>query len=135
MPKQGTKQQVAVRIPLRQKAELEHEADERGVSRSEYIRSVLDDRHRADRLAADLERKEQRVATLEEQLNRRSQVEEKVDVLATRVEDQQEQQARQRAREDALASAPPWRRFKWWATGTDPADAGDDRDDGEESGA
>lgn len=29
---------------------------------------------------------------------------------------------RQQAREEARANAPPWRRLKWWATGTDPAD-------------
>ena len=41
MVSQGDKKQVAVRIPLRQKAELEREAVERGVSRSEYIRPTL----------------------------------------------------------------------------------------------
>lgn len=87
MPKQGEKQQVAVRIPLRQKAELEREADGLGVSRSEYIRSILEDRHRADELADRLETRERRIDQLEEQLARRSQVEEKVDVLANRVED------------------------------------------------
>lgn len=122
MPKQGTKQQVAVRIPLRQKAELEFEAAESGVSRSEYIRTILDDRHRADELADDLARKEERVESLENQLNRRSQVEEKVDVLANRFESSQELEARQQAREEARANATPWRRLKWWATGTDPAD-------------
>ncbi len=45
MVSQGDKKQVAVRIPLRQKAELEREAVERGVSRSEYIRPMLADRH------------------------------------------------------------------------------------------
>ena len=45
MVSQGDKIQVAVRIPLRQKAELEREAVERGVSKSEYIRSILADRH------------------------------------------------------------------------------------------
>jgi 1,6-anhydro-N-acetylmuramate kinase len=85
MPSQRAKKQVAVRIPLRQKAELEAEAANQGDTRSEYIRSILRDRHRADQLAERLTIREERIDQLEEQLARRSQVEEKVDVLATRV--------------------------------------------------
>jgi hypothetical protein len=87
MARQDEKQQVAVRIPLRQKAELEHEAANRGVSRSEYIRSVLDDRDRAQKLAEQLESRKERIRELEEQLARRSQVEQKVDTLAKRVQE------------------------------------------------
>lgn len=87
MPKDGEKQQVAVRIPLRQKAELEREARDMGVSRSEYMRSILSDRHRATQLEERLEIREKRIDQLEEQLTRRSEVEEKVDVLAKRVEE------------------------------------------------
>jgi metal-responsive CopG/Arc/MetJ family transcriptional regulator len=82
MPSQGEKKQVAVRIPLRLKAALEREADERGVSRSEYIRSVLRDRHRADDLEERLKIREERIDELERQLAERSQIEEKVDTLA-----------------------------------------------------
>jgi len=44
MTDQSEKKQLAVRVPLRQKAELEAEAAERDVSRSEYIREILGDR-------------------------------------------------------------------------------------------
>ena len=87
MAKQSAKQQVAVRIPLRQKAELEQEADQRGVSRSEYIRSILDDRHRLEELEERVATREARIDELERQLTRRSNVEEKVDVLAKRVDE------------------------------------------------
>lgn len=66
------------------KAELEREADERGVSRSEYIRSILADRHEADRLQTRLDTREERIDELERQLARRSDVEEKIDTLAKR---------------------------------------------------
>jgi len=82
MPSQGDKQQVAVRIPLRQKADLEREAAERGISRSEYIRNILTDRHRVDELEERLETREARIDELERQLAERSQIEEKVDTLA-----------------------------------------------------
>jgi len=90
MVSQGDRVQVSVRIPLRQKVELETEAAEQGVSRSEYIRSILDERDRAEELAERLEIREQRIDELEEQLAKRSQIEEKVDVLARRVEDSEE---------------------------------------------
>jgi uncharacterized coiled-coil protein SlyX len=88
MSSQGEKKQVAVRIPLRQKAELEFEAAERDVSRSEYIRGILGQRHRVGELEERLATREDRIDELEEQLARRSQVEEKVDVLANRVKEQ-----------------------------------------------
>jgi hypothetical protein len=101
VPKQGDKQQVAVRIPLRQKAELEREADERSVSRSEYIRSILEDRHRAEKLDERLEVREARIDQLEDQLSKRSSVEEKVDVLAKRVDEPE---------------PPFWVKWKRWFT-------------------
>ena len=86
MVSQGDKQQVAVRIPLRQKAELEREAVERGVTRSEYMRTILGERHRVAELEERLAVREERIDELEEQLARRSQLEEKVDTLAKRQE-------------------------------------------------
>lgn len=100
MAKQNEKQQVAVRIPLRQKAELEHEAAKQGDSRSEYIRSILSERHRADNLDQRLTIREQRIDQLEQQLARRSEVEEKVDVLANRVT-------------ESSAPTPPFP-VRWW---------------------
>jgi Arc/MetJ-type ribon-helix-helix transcriptional regulator len=80
-------EQVTLRLPVRLKAELEREADERGVSRSEHVRDVLEKREETRELRDRLDRREQRIDVLEEQLARRSQVEEKVDTLAKRVED------------------------------------------------
>lgn len=92
MVAQGDRKQVSVRIPLRMKAELEREADERGISRSEYIRTTLESRHEADHLRERLDVREERIDELEMQLAKRSQVEEKVDTLQNRVEDQQSTQ-------------------------------------------
>lgn len=100
MAKQDEKTQVAVRIPLRQKAELEREAADQGASRSEYIRSIFSDRHHATELEEKLARREARIEQLEEQLTRRSQVEEKVDTLAKRVD-------------DSSGPAPPFP-IRWW---------------------
>lgn len=67
-------------------------------SRSDALRQILDEyddlrtecedvRTECEELRTRLESREQRIDQLEEQLARRSQVEEKVDVLAKRVED------------------------------------------------
>lgn len=61
MPSQGLKKQLAVRNSLRQEVELEREADERGASRSEYIRSILRARHRIDELEERLGIKTERI--------------------------------------------------------------------------
>jgi hypothetical protein len=56
------------------KAELEREADERGVSRSKYIRTTLEERHKAGRLRERLDVRGERIDELETQLAKRSQV-------------------------------------------------------------
>lgn len=114
MPSQGDKQQVAVRIPLRQKAELEAEAAERGISRSEYVRSILDDRHRIDELESRLASREDRIDELETQLSERSQIEEKIENLPDKIRDDLTYQER---RQRMLDQAGLGQRLKWKVTG------------------
>jgi len=84
-------QNVTVRLPESLTDELDAEADEQDVSRSEYIRETLQNRHEADELREEvsdlrdrLDAREERVSELETQLARRSEIEEKVDTLAKR---------------------------------------------------
>jgi predicted HicB family RNase H-like nuclease len=84
-------QNVTVRLPEELTDELDAEADEQGVSRSEYIRETLQNRHEADELREEvsdlrdrLDAREERVSELETQLARRSEIKEKVDTLAKR---------------------------------------------------
>ncbi|MCU4976017.1 hypothetical protein OB955_25455 [Halobacteria archaeon AArc-m2/3/4] len=114
MVSQGDKQQVAVRIPLRQKAELEAEAAERGVSRSEYIRSILDDRHRVAALEDRVAVRNDRIDELERQLAERSQIEEKIEDLPDKIRDGQTYQER---RQRMLDQASVTERLKWKVTG------------------
>lgn len=114
MPSQGEKQQVAVRIPLRQKADLEAEAVERGVSRSEYIRSILCERHRVNELEQRLEIREERIDELEQQLARRSQLEEKIENLPAQVTETESYRDR---KERLLDEASVVQRMKWKVTG------------------
>lgn len=87
---------------------LEREADEEGVSRSEYIRQILRDRGESEVLQEEvstlrerLENREERVSQLEEQLARRSQIEERVEEVALEVREERE-----------TSNAPFF--VKWW---------------------
>lgn len=97
-------EQITLRIREDELEALDAEADELGISRSEHIRDILESRGETEWLRDRLEQRVARVNDLEEQLAKRSEVEEKVDVLARRVEDR-----------EAAADAPfPVRWLRWW---------------------
>lgn len=91
--------------------ELDQEADERGLSRSEYLRRVVDERDRVveleeerNRLQDRLASREERVEQLEEQLRRRSRVEDRVEEVALQLREDRESR-----------QAPfPVRWWRWW---------------------
>jgi predicted nucleic acid-binding Zn-ribbon protein len=114
MVSQGDKQQVAVRIPLRQKAELEREAAERGTSRSEYIRNILTDRHRVNELQQRLDIREERINELETQLAERSQIQTKIEDLPDKIRGEMTYQER---RQRMLDQASLAQRLRWKLTG------------------
>ncbi|EMA25427.1 hypothetical protein C435_02502 [Haloarcula marismortui ATCC 33799] len=111
---QGDKQQVAVRVPLRQKAELEREAAERGISRSEYIRTILTDRHRVDELEERLSIREDRIDELQTQLAERSQIQEQIEDLPDKIRGEMTYQER---RQRMLDQASLTQRLRWKVTG------------------
>lgn len=94
---------ITIRIPADDLESIDESADEYGVTRSEYVRELLEKGRDYDDLRSRLEAREDRIEELEDQLARRSQIEEKVDVLAKRVEDREEHD-------------PPWpvRWWRWW---------------------
>ncbi len=98
---------ITVRLSTELIDELEAEADELDVSRSEHIRETLQNRHDAEELRKEvsslrerLETREERVSELETQLARRSEVEEKVNTLA------------KREQEDNAPFFVKW--YRWW---------------------
>lgn len=87
-------QNVTIRLREELIDRLDEEATDKDISRSEYARQILDERHKSDELEQEvqqltkrLESRENRIQELEEQLKRRSQIEEKVDTLAKRQEE------------------------------------------------
>jgi predicted DNA binding CopG/RHH family protein len=84
---------ITVRVSDDLLDDVDEAADEAGVSRSEYVRERLREKDeietleaKVERLSERLESREERIDTLEQQLARRSQIEEKVDTLAKRQE-------------------------------------------------
>jgi Ribbon-helix-helix protein, copG family. len=78
---------VTVRLRKSVIDQLDDEADEIGVSRSQYVRDILDNRHRADRLQDYLQAREERIETLEDRLESR---EERIETLEDRLESREE---------------------------------------------
>jgi len=94
---------LTIRIREETKKSIEGEADEYGVSVSEYIRELIEKGREYEDLQDRLESREARIDELEEQLARRSEIEEKVDVLANRVDEENDPD-------------PPWpvRWYRWF---------------------
>jgi metal-responsive CopG/Arc/MetJ family transcriptional regulator len=87
--------QTTIRLEEQLIEDLDSEAEEKGISRSEYIRQILRERGKSEELREEidtlmqrLESREERIEELEEQLARRSQVEEKIDTLVKRQSDE-----------------------------------------------
>ena len=83
--------------------ELDDEADEKGVTRSAYLRNIIESRHRADELEA-------RVDELRNQLRNANQRIDASNELVREVE-------RERTLAERKAGAGALTRLKWWATG------------------
>jgi predicted HicB family RNase H-like nuclease len=90
--------QTTIRIDENLIEDLDAEAEEKGVSRSEYIRQILRERDESEELREEietlrerLESREDRIQELEDQLTRRSQIEEKVEEVALEVREDREE--------------------------------------------
>ena len=104
--------QTTIRLEEELIEDLDEEAEDAGISRSEYIRQILRERRESeilqDRLETTLERlesREERIQELEDQLARRSQLESKVEEVALEVRQERES-----------SSAPffvKW--YRWWS--------------------
>jgi len=113
--------QITVRLDEETIAELEAEADERGVSRSERIREVIDSRGEGDDLRdeyeariADLEAEVDRVEAERDDLRRQlAEANQRIDAANEIVAyAREERSAEQRRREAGVLT-----RAKWWLVG------------------
>jgi len=95
---------LTIRIPEDLKESLDTEADEYDVSTSEYVRRLIQQGREYDDLQDRLETREARIDELEEQLARRSQIEDKIENLPDKI------------RETPDDPSPPWpvRWYRWF---------------------
>jgi predicted transcriptional regulator len=107
--------QITLRLDDDLLDELDEEAEEREVSRSQYIRDTLESRDRADELEA-------RVDDLRRQLQEANAGNRDVDEIVAYVEEEREVRRRREKRiqrREERRDAPAWRRAKWWLLGRD----------------
>lgn len=123
---------ITLRVEADTLESLDAEADERGVSRSEYVRELLRTRHEADRLREEIEdlrgerdAAEARADDLRRQLRSANSRADDVDDLAEYVREERSLRRREAERERRRREASIIRRAKWWITGEPSAD--DDR--------
>ena len=96
--------------------EIDEEAEEEGVSRSEHIRQILHNRRESDILREEvstlrdrLDAREERIRELEQQLARRSELEDRIEGLPDKLRDVEAE------------PAPPWpiRWVRWFRQNKD----------------
>lgn len=106
-----SRRSITIRLREELIEELDREAEDNDISRSEYVRQILQDRDEVDELREEIERleerlnsREARIDELETQLRRRSQIEEKVEEMALEVREERES-----------SNAPFFVKWaKWW---------------------
>jgi chromosome segregation ATPase len=113
---------ITVRIPADQLDEIDDEAGERDVTRSEYIRETLATRKAKNARIAELEQELERARAerddLRNQLREANRRDREMGELAEYVKEERALQRRERERREA----PAWVRAKLWLFG----DAGDE---------
>ena len=102
-------EQITIRIPAEELEELEAEADEHGVSRSEHIRDLLASRHEDAEREAEIERLRAEVERLQKEKRLILEDREEKQELVRYVED--ERSAEQRWRAAGLGTRLKWRVF------------------------
>jgi vacuolar-type H+-ATPase subunit I/STV1 len=93
--------------------EIDAEADEQDITRSEHLREILDSRDKTDDLRQDIEKLEQTIERLENEKRLLIQKREEHTELVKYVEEERELRRQHEQRENA----PVWRRAKWWVLG------------------
>ena len=105
---------LTIRVRDETKKSLDDEADEYGVSVSEYVRDLIQQGREYDELADRLEAREDRIEELESQLRKRSNIEDKIEDLPDKIRDSDSYTERRQRKLDQ-ASLP--QRVVWKVTG------------------
>jgi len=107
-------QPLTIRIQEDTKESLDKEADEYGVSVSEYVRELIEQGRKYSELEDRLESREERIDELESQLRKRSNIEDKIEDLPDKIRDANTYTER---RQRKLDQATLGQRLKWRFTG------------------
>ena len=114
-------QRVTFKIPEETLGAVDDEADEEDVSRSEYLRMIVDSRHEADRLRSEVEdlrdEYEGKLAEARNRATAANRENEQVEELANYVERERSMQTKREIRDDKRSEAGVLTRASWWLTG------------------
>jgi antitoxin component of RelBE/YafQ-DinJ toxin-antitoxin module len=113
----SNKKPLTIRIREETKESLEDEADEYGVSVSEYVRELIDKGREYDDLEVRLESREERIETLEAQIAETRNIESKIDDLRDLPDIVRNQESYTERRQRMLDQASVVQRMKWKVTG------------------
>lgn len=111
------KKPLTIRIREETKESLEDEADEYGVSVSEYVRELIDKGREYDDLQDKLESRENRIETIEARIAETRNIESKIDDLRDLPDIVREQETYTERRQRMLDQASVVQRMKWKVTG------------------
>jgi chromosome segregation ATPase len=114
---------LTIRIHEDTKESLQSEADEYDVSVSEYVRQLIEKGREYEEMTDRMDSREERIAELEAQLSRRSQIEEKIENLPDKMRDAETYQER---RQRLIDRATITQRLKWKVTGVPVDELTDD---------
>lgn len=114
-------QRVTFKLEESALEEIDDEADDDDVSRSQHLRNIIHSRHEAERLRDELEDlRDEYEGKLQEARNRAKALNrenEQVDELAKFAEREQSIQVKREIREDKRSEAGLLTRASWWLTG------------------
>lgn len=122
---------IGLRIKKEMLESLDEEAKNKNISRSEYIRQILDNRHNPEKIKEEYEKEieklENRIKNLEEKLEdikkERDNLENKLKATNTRIDDVQEvvefakKQKSVLQKKEKMKYKPVWIRLKYWLFG------------------
>lgn len=122
-------QPTTIRLPDEVLTEVDDEAKDRGLSRSDYIRELIENRHDYARLQDDYEDQlrdyEETIERLQNEKRLILEQREEHTDLVEYVEEERSMQRRREDREQRRAEAGVLTRAKWWLTGMPEDDGGD----------
>ena len=121
----GGRESVTFKLDAETLKEIDQETDERDITRSEYLREIIDSRYKTDDLQAEIRAREQMIERLENEKRTLIQNRKEHTELVEYVQEEREIQRQRQNLEYQRAEAGLLTRTKWWMFGMKSDDTSD----------